>query len=247
MEITFHCHVCQKQVAKKWSSKQPVTAKFCSRTCKSEHQRQSKPVTREWLEQKYVGERMDCTAIGQLVDRDPKSVWNWLKSFGIPTRPRGGFTSKSAFQKGAESLFKGKKHTEETKKRLRELSIADGRTPHPRDGIPYMRGRTGAKSHNWKGGISPERARVYASKAWIMAAAEVWRRADSKCERCGAAHLANDNRRRFHVHHIVKFEVKALQTDTSNLALLCAKCHHFVHSKKNAGSEFIKTIREENA
>lgn len=241
MEITFQCHVCQKQVTKQWASSQPVTAKFCSLACKSEHQRKAKPVTREWLVQKYTHEGMDCTAISKIVGRDPKTVWNWLQDFGIQTRPRGGSTAPAAFKKGQPSLFKGKKHTEEARMKMREISIADGRTPHPRDGIPYMRGRFGAMSHNWKGGITPERARVYASKAWIFAAAEVWRRSESKCERCGVAHNPNDNRRRFHVHHIVRFEVKALQTDTSNLALLCAKCHHFVHSKKNVDSEFIKT------
>lgn len=240
MKVKIECKVCGLAIVRSVSPSDSNPVRFCSIACKSEHQRASKPVTREWLEQKYIHERMDCTAISKLVDRDPKSVWNWLKGFGIPTRPRGSATSHATFVKGQTSLFKGKKHTEETKKRLREISIADGRTPHPRDGIPYMRGRFGEKSTNWKGGISPERARVYASKAWIFAAAEVWRRADSKCERCGAAHNPNDNRRRFHVHHIVRFEVKALQTDTSNLALLCSKCHRFVHSKKNVDSEFIR-------
>lgn len=32
---------------------------------------------------------LDCNAIGKLIDRDPKRVWEWLREWDIPTRGRG--------------------------------------------------------------------------------------------------------------------------------------------------------------
>src|SRR5574341_544494 len=84
--ITRPCAFCGKSVTRKSPGKQ---RSFCDNKCKSEFQRLAKPVTKEWLIQKYSVERLDCTQISKMVDRDSKSVWNWLKDFGIPTRPRG--------------------------------------------------------------------------------------------------------------------------------------------------------------
>lgn len=58
--------------------------------CKAQYQKLAKPVTREWLEDQYIQNGLDTTQIGAMVKRDPKSVWNWLRDFGIPTRSRGG-------------------------------------------------------------------------------------------------------------------------------------------------------------
>ena len=43
-----------------------------------------------------------------------------------------------------------------------------------------------------------------------------------------------------HVHHIVTFANKKLRADIDNLVLLCAKCHRFVHSKKNNNREYTR-------
>jgi len=56
-------------------------------TCKAEAQRQSKPVTKEWLQQKYVAENLSTYAIAKIVNRNPKRVYEWLVDFCIPTRP----------------------------------------------------------------------------------------------------------------------------------------------------------------
>lgn len=67
-----------------------MSAYFCNFTCKAEWQkRNNKPVTEEWLRDAYLVKMMDCTQIAKIVNRDPKSVWNWMKAFGIPCRPRG--------------------------------------------------------------------------------------------------------------------------------------------------------------
>jgi predicted HNH restriction endonuclease len=43
----------------------------------------------------------------------------------------------------------------------------------------------------------------------------------------------------FHVHHIVSFQVAELRAVVSNLALLCAACHRWVHSAANVDRAFL--------
>lgn len=196
-------------------------------------------VSKEWLRAKYEVERLDCVKIGALVGRDPKTVWAWLKHYGIPTRRRGGLTSPHAFRKGHTSLFTGRKHSAETRQRLREIALADGRVPFdPKVGPPF-RGKRGAETPNWKGGVTPERQAFYASDEWRSACKIVWARAKARCERCGIDHNTADRRGTFNVHHIVSFMVRELRATESNLALLCRPCHFFVHSRDNVDRAFI--------
>lgn len=58
----------------------------CDRQCKAAHQRRQRPVTNDWLVQKYVVERLNCTQISKLVNRNPKRVWEWIKDAGIEPR-----------------------------------------------------------------------------------------------------------------------------------------------------------------
>ena len=101
-----------------------------------------------------------------------------------------------------------------------------------------MYGRTGENNSNWKGGITPDRQEFYISDEWKKACSTVYKRDNAQCQRCGS----KDN---LHVHHIVTFANKELRADIDNLVLLCAKCHRFVHSKKNINKEFIREeVRE---
>ncbi len=237
--IEFDCEICGEHVRKAWSDSSPGRPRFCSVACKAEAQRRARPVTRAWLEQKYVVEGLDCVQIGRLVGRDPKSVWVWMQSWGIPTRPRGS-DPRQHFRKGEPNLFAGRKHTPETRTRLREIAIAQGRRPFKAENGPPMRGKHGAETPNWKGGITPERQAFYRTPEWRDACKSVWHNADAHCERCGVHHNTAERRGTFHVHHIVGFSCRELRAEPSNLALLCNTCHHFVHSRKNVAREFLR-------
>ena len=147
-----------------------------------------------------------------------------------------------AFQKGQVNPFKGKKHSQETKDKLSAIAIADGRVPWGKGNEPYWRGVTGDKHPSFKGGLTPERQAVYSSREWVDAVKAVWARDNATCQGCGIHHNTAETRGTFHVHHIVSFQVKEMQTETSNLVLLCKDCHKFVHSKKNINKQFIKEI-----
>jgi hypothetical protein len=99
-----------------------------------------------------------------------------------------------------------------------------------------MFGRIGEDNPNWKGGVTPERQRLYSSFEWKKVEDFVWSRDKFKCQRCGKK---GSKGKKFHVHHIAPFEIEELRTDPNNLVLLCSSCHGWVHSKENINKEFI--------
>ncbi len=241
MDIHTTCAFCGSEIVRrKQADSANVRLHFCSIECKAEYQKLARPVSREWLEEQYVQNALDCVQIGRLVQRSPKSVWNWLKDWGIPTRPRGGGTAPGSFRKGAPNAFKGKKHSPATCARLREMAKTDGRVPYDPAVGSYMKGRKGGDTPNWKGGITPERQALYSSEEWAEAVKIVWARDNATCQRCGELHNSGGTRRTFHIHHIVGFAVCEHRTDPDNLVLLCKECHWFVHSNRNTDREFLK-------
>lgn len=241
IDIHAKCSFCSADVVRRKQAKE-VKRHFCNLECKAKFQRMAKPVTKEWLERTYLAEGKDCTQIARMVSRDPKSVWNWLKDFGIPTRPRGamGGAASRAWKKGDPSKFKGKKHTDATRRAMSQLAIATGRVPYDPKVGSYMKGRRGDQTPMWKGGITPERQALYSSQEWRDAVSEVWQRDDAKCRRCGLDHQSIDrSTRKFHIHHIDSFKVVERRSDATNLVLLCDKCHRWVHGKNNKERLFL--------
>lgn len=187
----------------------------------------------QWLRERYIGRGLDCTQIAAELRKDPKTIWSWLRHYGIPTRPRGDFSR--LLQHGRSPGFK---LSDAHKDALRRVRQADGRKPYLKNGVHWLK-LPGAVPGNWKGGITPERQAFYATDEWKAACKTVWARAGAKCERCSIHHNTAKSRGTFHVHHIVSFMVRALRAEPSNLALLCASCHRFVHSKRNINREFL--------
>jgi len=193
-------------------------------------------MTKEWLYQKYETEKLSANDIAKIVNKDPKTVWSWLRKYGIQTRPRGhnqpeGFRF---WEHGKESPFKGKKQTAENKERIRQLRLKDGHVPYLKNGQHWLR-ETGSKPASWKGGVAPERQSEYSKISWKEAVKAVWKRADAKCELCGKDHRGVDRtKERFHTHHVYSFaEYRYMRCNPDNLKLLCGTCHRWVHSKAN--------------
>lgn len=95
-----------------------------------------------------------------------------------------------------------------------------------------MFGKRGEEVPNWKGGVTAERQAFYSSIGWKKARKAVYKRDKHKCQRCG-------DKENLHIHHIVSFANEELRADPNNLILLCADCHHWVHSKENTNKEYI--------
>lgn len=222
-----------------------ISTPFCGNECKGLWQLHfDKPegVSKEWLVQKYEVDGYDCAEIGRMVGRDTKSVWNWMKGFGIKTRGRGSSTGKQ-YLSGVRKQTPPPIMTDAIKDKIRQSCISNGRVPYKMpDGSHYMKGRRGDKHHGWQGGLTPDREKLAKTDEWREVVKAIWARSDAKCERCGKDHRAVDNRQKegFHIHHIRPFRFVETRSELSNLILLCRPCHHFVHSKKNTEKELIR-------
>lgn len=243
-KIETVCSHCGKSL-KRWPNNpntgKPIANFFCNTSCKGlwqKAQREALGYTKEWLENEYISKKRSANDIAREIGRDPKRVWEWMADYGIEIRPRGHNTDL-LIKDG--SGFRGKKHTEETKKKLSELSIADGRVPWGKNNPHPLKGAKSENHPNFKGGLTPERQSVYSSQEWVDAVKEVWKRDNATCQKCGKHHNQEGVRGSFHIHHIVSFQVRRLRTDANNLVLLCKDCHKFVHSKRNVEKLFIGT------
>jgi hypothetical protein len=234
--VEFNCVVCGKSVKKHWYPYFTGQPRYCSQTCKSQGMSSSfKPdVSKEWLEDAYLVQRRNTYEIGAEVGRDPKTVWAWLKKYGIPTRPRGNPSHKSP-PKGRAPGFK---QSDATKQKIREARLRDGRVPYLVNGVHHMKSRTGPAHPNWKGGSTPDRQKVHTSPEWKAVVRLVIKRDGQCCQRCGR-NIQAQEKKSFDIHHIVPFECVEMRVSPLNLILLCERCHYWVHGNENANREFI--------
>lgn len=262
------CEVCRRVVVRR--GRKP--ARFCSRLCKGEWQKTQKPVTREWLVQKYEVEGLGAYEIAKIVKRNAKQVWHWLRGYGIPIRSRSWSNSPDDTKKcdkpyksfawmmseyslaGRSAADIGKQFgvaPETIRNYLDRLGITR-RTAGEVIAIRKqarligkqnpMYGVRGAAHPNWKGGHSAVRQAFYESEEWKAARAAVRKRDNDTCRRCGV-------RRRKGVpmalHHLVTFAVRELRAEPANIIVLCKTCHLYVHSRKNARGEYIVRLHPE--
>lgn len=193
---------------------------------------------KQYLIDEYITKKRTCNDIAKDVNKDPKTIWSWLKKYNIPTRKRGGESSSGSFKKGS-NLWVGKKHTDETKQKIREARLKDGHVPYLKNGEHWLKTVSTNKHPNYKNGLSPERQSFYSSLEWIELVKKIWSRDNAICQNCGKHHNTESNRGNFHIHHIVSFQVKEKRLDLDNLVLLCKECHRWVHSKNNINNKFI--------
>lgn len=193
------------------------------------------PIERDWLYQKYIVEELGMPEIGKILGKDPKTILYWMRKYDIPTRARGHNTEY--LRKGQP---KGYRHSPETIEKIRQDTIAKGKVPYLKNGEHWLKGKRGAAVPNWKGGITPERQKVYNTKKWGKVANKVWQRDNAICQRCSLDYRAVDRSEiQFHVHHIVSFADKKLRFELNNLVLLCSDCHYWVHGKENTEGLFL--------
>lgn len=191
-----------------------------------------------WLREKYVDEGLSTYAIAKMVGRDPKRIHEKLRDFGIPTRPRGHNLhgqDNSWAQPDYVPHWLGRQHTPEA----RELISEAATRPRPwlRGESNGMYGVTQELNPNWRGGVSPERQRVYASSAWKEVRRQVIERDAATCRRCG---VRPSGHKALHLHHVESWEESpARRLDPDNLATLCRACHEWVHGGLNVDREWL--------
>lgn len=238
------CRFCKTEILR--SGKKPAI--FCSIVCKSEWQKTQKPVTKDWLVQKYLIELLSTYKIAAIVHRNPKQVWHWLKGYNIPIRTVEEELDKNAYRKKvskgeAPPTMLGKHHSDFTKQLL---SIQrKGIIPtHICGKNSSLYGKFGALNPQWKGGVTPEREKISKSPEWKLARKMVIERDGFKCIECNvpisAIKIKGKKTSNLCLHHIASFaEQRSLRCDPKNLVLLCRKCHHWTHSGKNLQRKYL--------
>lgn len=93
--------------------------------------------------------------------------------------------------------------------------------------------KNGAKNPAWKGGVTPERQRIYRTQEWLAVVRQVYERDHHLCQRCGSPTSP-------HAHHIKPWaDYPELRLDPDNLITLCETCHLWVHSSANVNRDYL--------
>jgi 5-methylcytosine-specific restriction endonuclease McrA len=112
--------------------------------------------------------------------------------------------------------------------------------PYLRDGKHWLKDAPPEANPRWLGGVTPERQEFYRSAEWKAAVVAVYARSDAKCEHCSLdARTVERTFGFFDIHHIISFALREFRAEVWNLALLCERCHYWVHSKKNVDRLFL--------
>lgn len=107
-----------------------------------------------------------------------------------------------------------------------------------RDRSESRKGRkAGSKNPAWKGGVTPERQRLYKTGLWNETIKLVYKRDNYTCQRCGEP---KKRQKGLHAHHIAPWAGnEMLRFEMSNLVTLCNDCHLWVHSRENVNGELL--------
>jgi len=98
-----------------------------------------------------------------------------------------------------------------------------------------------AGEHNpaWKGGVTPERQRLYGTDEWKTLVKSIFARDNYTCQRCKKG-ISGTKKRQGAAHHIKSWaDYRDLRFEPSNLVTLCRECHVWVHSLDNKAREFL--------
>lgn len=99
--------------------------------------------------------------------------------------------------------------------------------------------QAGAKNPAWKGGVTPERQRLYKQGGWREFVKQIYARDNYTCHRCKRG-VSGDGPRAAAAHHVKSWAGHTeLRFDWSNIVTLCRSCHHWVHSKANIARELL--------
>lgn len=117
-------------------------------------------------------------------------------------------------------------------KYLRQFNIPRRNASEAHQGL-----QAGENNPAWKGGVTPERQRLYKTSEWKQLVKSIFKRDHYHCCRCDAPKTQG---RILHAHHIKSWaDYPEFRSDPDNLITLCDGCHVWVHSLENTSREFI--------
>jgi len=174
---------------------------------------------KEWLEDKYHGERLSTSEIGDICDCSKQTIKLWLEKHNIEKRSRS---------EAAEIRAEKHPHTHGDPDNLREYNSWEIWDEEEReefrerlseqrkgDGNP-MSNVTGEEHHHWKEETAPHQ--FYQTAEWKETRQSVLERDGNECQACGETED-------LHVHHIQPVSAGGPRFEENNLVTLCSSCH----------------------
>lgn len=132
-------------------------------------------------------------------------------------------------QTGENNHFYGKKHTEETKKKMSEF----------RKKIHLTTKQEGKDNPNWKGGITATNLKIRNSLEYTLWRKAIFERDEFTCQKCGQL---GGVLRAHHIHNFADYLELRLAID--NGITLCNKCHLKFHTKYGRKNNTFRQLQE---
>jgi transposase len=187
-----------------------------------------KHTDKEWLQEKYVGEKLSQKEIAELCDVQKTTIKYWLDRHDIDIR------SKSEAAKIRAERYPHTHGTEYIRDYCWIHDASEEELQEFREGLSQARqgddnpmyDRTGPDHPRWVEDKPPHR--FYASKRWEQARQDALDRDDRRCQACG---MTQEQHREtyeqgLHVHHIQPVSAGGPRFDVNNLVTLCHEHHH---------------------
>jgi UDP-2-acetamido-3-amino-2,3-dideoxy-glucuronate N-acetyltransferase len=190
------CEFCGKNFHVKPSRIAAGRGKYCSKVCYIN----TLEIKKNDIA-KLATQGLQTRKIGEILGRKVSMVRGALRKLGIKIKKK---LTEDHKQKISPH---GRKHTEITKRKMRESQL-------------------GEKGHNWKGGHKVKER----FHGWKIIKKTILDRDEGKCQKCGKDNVLLD------VHHKIPYRCFVNKNDAhdpDNLITLCRKCHFIEEAKKN--------------
>ena len=161
--------------------------------------------------------------------------WNLGKKWSLETRKKISEAQKGK-RVGQDNHFFGKKHTTESKEKIRLAQLGRKRVFTMEHRKKIGNSRKGEKSNFWKGGVTDKNLAFRSSLEYKLWRTAVFERDKYTCVWCG------DNRGgNLEADHIKPFSVyEELRLDTDNGRTLCKDCHKTTKTWGSKARHFIR-------
>lgn len=171
---------------------------------------------KEWLIDKYVVQGKSTTDIAEELNKDPKTIYYWLKKYNIPRRKVGTMSQERINRNrlSVSCFYCGKEF-------LKSPARAKRRDKHFCTHRCSELYNSGENNVNYKGLKVDQTGRAsFEYKEWRKA---VLKRDNFTCQSCG-------NNKNLHVHHLTRYaDCEELRVDLNNGITLCKPCHYEAH------------------
>jgi len=194
---------------------------------------------KDWLNQKYINEKLSTYKIAKLIKVAPTTIWKWIKIFNIKMRSKAEFRIGKPLSKeirnkisrtnsGKNNPFFGKHHTKESKEKKRQ-AMKKWHKNHPN----IQRGRNnpnfgkrGKDWPNWAGEKTIQNNYVYVYKPEHPYSNEYGRIAEHRL-------VAEKALGRYLKPNEIPHHINRIKDDNQNCNLLiCTKGYHqWLHRK----------------